>query len=59
MGANLQDHLQLRLIYKVAKPITTNDDLRTIAGRVRIGPAPQNLAIPPYNFTSDTKIKIG
>ena len=29
------------------------------AGRVRIGPAPQNLAIPPYGFTSDTKIKIG
>ena len=29
------------------------------AGRVRIGPAPQNLAIPPYSFTSDTKIKIG
>ena len=29
------------------------------AGRVRIGPAPQNLAIPPYNFTSDAKIKIG
>ena len=29
------------------------------AGRVRIGPAPQNLYIPPYSFTSDTKIKIG
>ena len=29
------------------------------AGRVRIGPAPQNLAIPPYAFESDTKIKIG
>ena len=29
------------------------------AGRVRIGPAPQNMAIPPYAFTSDTKIKIG
>lgn len=29
------------------------------AGRVRVGPAPQNLAIPPYAFTSDTKIKIG
>jgi choline dehydrogenase len=37
VGGNLQDHLQLRLIYKVAKPITTNDDLRTLAGRVRIG----------------------
>jgi ubiquinol-cytochrome c reductase iron-sulfur subunit len=29
------------------------------AGRVRIGPAPQNMAIPPYGFLSDTKIKIG
>jgi len=29
------------------------------AGRIRLGPAPQNLAIPPYNFVSDTKIKIG
>jgi len=37
VGENLQDHLQLRLIYRVAKPITTNDDLRTIAGRARIG----------------------
>ena len=29
------------------------------AGRVRHGPAPANLAIPPYAFASDTKIKIG
>ena len=29
------------------------------AGRVRRGPAPQNMAIPPYAFTSDTKVKIG
>jgi ubiquinol-cytochrome c reductase iron-sulfur subunit len=29
------------------------------AGRVRVGPAPQNLAIPPYAFLSDTKVKIG
>ena len=29
------------------------------AGRIRLGPAPQNLAIPPYTFASDTKIKIG
>jgi ubiquinol-cytochrome c reductase iron-sulfur subunit len=29
------------------------------AGRIRLGPAPQNMAIPPYNFVSDTKIKIG
>lgn len=29
------------------------------AGRVRHGPAPLNLALPPYAFESDTKIKIG
>ena len=29
------------------------------AGRVRIGPAPQNMYIPPYSFVSDTKLKIG
>ena len=29
------------------------------AGRIRNGPAPQNLAIPTFSFLSDTKIKIG
>jgi ubiquinol-cytochrome c reductase iron-sulfur subunit len=29
------------------------------AGRIRRGPAPANLAIPPYQFVSDTKIQIG
>jgi ubiquinol-cytochrome c reductase iron-sulfur subunit len=29
------------------------------AGRVRKGPAPENLFIPPYSFISDKKIKIG
>jgi len=29
------------------------------AGRIRKGPAPQNLAVPPYSFTDSTKIKIG
>jgi choline dehydrogenase len=37
VGENLQDHLQLRLIYRVSGPITTNDDLRSLAGRARIG----------------------
>ncbi len=27
VGENLQDHLQMRLMYKCTKPITTNDDL--------------------------------
>ena len=29
------------------------------SGRIRKGPAPQNLAVPPYSFLSDTKIKVG
>lgn len=29
------------------------------SGRIRKGPAPKNLAVPPYEFLSDTKIKIG
>lgn len=29
------------------------------AGRIRLGPAPQNLYVPPYEFVSDTTIKIG
>lgn len=27
--------------------------------RIRKGPAPKNLAVPPYTFISETKIKIG
>ena len=29
------------------------------SGRIRKGPAPTNLAVPPYAFESDSKIKIG
>ncbi len=29
------------------------------SGRIRKGPAPRNLDVPPYVFVSDTKIKIG
>jgi ubiquinol-cytochrome c reductase iron-sulfur subunit len=29
------------------------------AGRVRHGPAPENMVVPVYSFESDTKIKIG
>ena len=29
------------------------------SGRIRKGPAPRNLEVPPYAFVSDTKIKIG
>ncbi|MEX6506723.1 ubiquinol-cytochrome c reductase iron-sulfur subunit [Jiella sp. M17.18] len=29
------------------------------AGRIRQGPAPENMAIPPFKFTSDTTVRIG
>ena len=29
------------------------------SGRIRQGPAPANLPLPPYTFVSDTKIQIG
>lgn len=29
------------------------------AARIRKGPAPKNLEVPPYEFTSDTAIKVG
>jgi ubiquinol-cytochrome c reductase iron-sulfur subunit len=29
------------------------------SGRIRRGPAPKNLVIPPYKFLTDTKIQIG
>jgi ubiquinol-cytochrome c reductase iron-sulfur subunit len=29
------------------------------SGRIRKGPAPKNLALPPYEFVSDSKIRIG
>lgn len=29
------------------------------AGRIRRGPAPENLAVPPYAFEGDAKVKIG
>lgn len=29
------------------------------SGRIRQGPAPANLPVPPYTFLSDTKIQIG
>jgi ubiquinol-cytochrome c reductase iron-sulfur subunit len=29
------------------------------SGRIRSGPAPLNLALPPYEFVSDTRVRIG
>lgn len=37
VGQNLQDHLQFRLIYKCAKAITTNDALRSVWGKAKLG----------------------
>ena len=37
VGENLQDHLQIRLIYECSKPITTNDQLNSLVGRTTIG----------------------
>ena len=37
VGANLQDHLQARVIYKCRKPVTTNDDLNSWWRSLKIG----------------------
>jgi choline dehydrogenase len=37
VGENLQDHLQIRLSYECTKPITTNDQLNSIFGQMKIG----------------------
>jgi|SRR5579862_5976 len=37
VGANLQDHLQARAIFRCTQPITTNDALRTVFGKLAIG----------------------
>jgi choline dehydrogenase-like flavoprotein len=37
VGANLQDHLQIRLTYKASRPVTTNDYLRSPLGKMRMG----------------------
>ncbi|HEX7390488.1 MAG TPA: GMC family oxidoreductase N-terminal domain-containing protein, partial [Acidiphilium sp.] len=37
VGGNLQDHLQIRFIYECTKAITTNDQLRSLYGRMKLG----------------------
>ena len=37
VGENLQDHLQARAIFRCTQPITTNDALRTLGGKLSIG----------------------
>ncbi len=37
VGENLQDHLQIRLSYECSKPITTNDQLNSWFGQMKLG----------------------
>ena len=37
VGENLQDHLQMRLIFECTKPITTNDQLNSWLGQLKLG----------------------
>ena len=37
VGENLQDHLQFRLIYELNKPISTNDQLSSWFGKLKMG----------------------
>ena len=37
VGENLRDHLQIRLIYECSKPITTNDQLNSWFGQLKMG----------------------
>jgi choline dehydrogenase len=37
VGENLQDHLQIRLTFECTKPITTNDQLNSWFGQMKIG----------------------
>jgi choline dehydrogenase len=37
VGENLQDHLQIRLGYQCSQPITTNDQLNSLWGKLKIG----------------------
>lgn len=37
VGENLQDHLNVRSVYKVSRPITVNDSLNSLPGRMGMG----------------------
>ena len=37
VGRNLQDHLNLRVLFRAARPITLNDRVRTMWGRLGLG----------------------
>ncbi len=37
VGANLQDHLQIRLVHELNRPLSVNDEVRTLPGKIRTG----------------------
>lgn len=37
VGRNLQDHLQVRVIHRCAEPVTTNDDMKSLVRKMRMG----------------------
>ena len=37
VGQNLQDHLQVRVIHRCNQPLTTNDDMRSLWRKMRMG----------------------
>lgn len=37
VGKNLQDHLQVRVIHRCSRPLTTNDDLQSLWRKIRMG----------------------
>ena len=37
VGKNLQDHLQVRVVFKLNRPISVNDEVRSLAGRAMAG----------------------
>ncbi len=51
VGENLQDHLQARVMFRCALPVTTNDQLASLWGRMRIG--------AQYLLSRDGPIAIG
>lgn len=36
VGENLQDHLQIRMMYEVSRPVTINDEMNSIFGKARM-----------------------
>ncbi len=53
-----RDFLFVSVHSKVSGSHAVNPQSAT-SGRIRRGPAPLNLALPPYEFVSDSKIRIG